>query len=78
MFTRRANMPALTMPQKMEAVRTWAYALTAGDSLADAWPLHEFENGEYHLRVYGPNGFYREYKGNANDPHLDVACDYQS
>ncbi|WDF79638.1 phospholipase C, phosphocholine-specific [Mucilaginibacter sp. KACC 22773] len=64
-------------PQKMEPLRAWAYALTAGDSFADIWPLHEFENGEYHLRVYGPNGFYREYKGNAADPLLDVTCDYQ-
>ena len=64
-------------PQKMESLRTWAYALTAGDSLTDSWPVHEFENDEYHLRVYGPNGFFREYKGNANDPNLDVTCDYE-
>jgi phospholipase C len=72
------NYASFNNPEKMEPLRTWAYALTAGDSLADAWPLHEFENGEYHLRVYGPNGFYREYKGNAADPLIDVACDYQA
>jgi len=64
-------------PQQMEPLRTWAYALTAGDSLTDNWPLQEFENGEYHLRVYGPNGFYREYKGNTVDPLIDVACEYE-
>jgi phospholipase C len=69
---------SFTDPQQMEPLRTWAYALTAGDSLTDTWPLQEFENGEYHLRVYGPNGFYREYKGNVNDPQLDVACEYES
>ncbi len=68
---------SLKDPQKMEPLRTWAYALTAGDTLTDVWPLHEFENGEYHLRVYGPNGFYREYKGTAADPVLDIACEYK-
>ncbi|MDN5286826.1 MAG: phospholipase phosphocholine-specific [Mucilaginibacter sp.] len=69
---------SFTDPQQMEPLRTWAYALTPGDSLTDTWPLQEFENGEYHLRVYGPNGFYREYKGNTADPQLDVACEYES
>jgi phospholipase C len=69
---------SFTNPQQMEPLRTWAYALTAGDSLTDTWPLQEFENGEYHLRVYGPNGFYREYKGNTADPQLEVACEYEA
>ncbi|HEY4323724.1 MAG TPA: phospholipase C, phosphocholine-specific [Mucilaginibacter sp.] len=61
----------------MNNVRTWAYALTAGDSLADNWPLNEFENENYHLRVYGPNGFYREFKGNSVDPNIEIDCEYQ-
>ncbi|UOE50273.1 phospholipase C, phosphocholine-specific [Mucilaginibacter sp. SMC90] len=64
-------------PQKMEDLRTWAYTVKAGDTLADVWPLHEFENGEYHLRTYGPNGFFREYQGNAADPQVDVTCEYE-
>ncbi|UPK70994.1 phosphocholine-specific phospholipase C [Chitinophaga filiformis] len=60
-----------------EAVRTWAYAVKAGDSLTDKWPLEAFENGLYHLRVYGPNGFYREFKGDENDPLVDVVCGYE-
>lgn len=56
----------------MEAVRTWSYAVTAGDQIADEWPLSQFENGEYHLRVYGPNGFFREFKGNSKDPNVDI------
>jgi len=63
--------------QVMDNVRTWAYGLTAGDSLADVWPLNEFEDDNYHLRVYGPNGFFREFKGNAADPDIDIACEYQ-
>jgi len=57
---------------KMEAVRTWSYAVTAGDQFSDEWPLVQFENGDYHLRVYGPNGFFREFKGNSNDPDVRI------
>ncbi|TSJ42725.1 phospholipase C, phosphocholine-specific [Mucilaginibacter corticis] len=64
-------------PQQFEDVRTWSYGLTAGDSLADSWPLHEFGDDYYHLRVYGPNGFYREFKGDHSDPALDIHVDYQ-
>ncbi|MFD0763697.1 phosphocholine-specific phospholipase C [Mucilaginibacter lutimaris] len=65
-------------PQKMEAVRTWSYAAKAGDTLTDAWPLNEFEGGNYHLRTYGPNGFYREFKGNVNDPGIGIEASYQT
>jgi len=58
-------------------VRTWAYGLTAGDTLSDAWPLNEFADNQYHLRVYGPNGFHREFKGNAQDPDVHIQFDYQ-
>ena len=60
-----------------EPVRTWSYAVKAGDRLNDTWPLSSFENAQYHLRVYGPNGFYREFTGDANDPHLEIQCAYQ-
>ncbi|RKR80305.1 phospholipase C [Mucilaginibacter gracilis] len=63
--------------QTFDAVRTWAYAVSAGDKLADSWPLHAFENDKYHLRVYGPNGFYREFTGNAADPDITIEVDYE-
>ncbi len=40
--------------------------------------LDEFENGAYHLKVYGPNGFYREFKGNANDPAIMLTVSDES
>lgn len=61
-----------------EQVRTWAYTVAAGDTLNDEWALQHFENGHYHLRVYGPNGFYREFKGDVKDPLLDVVCRYNA
>ncbi|HTE01912.1 MAG TPA: phospholipase C, phosphocholine-specific [Mucilaginibacter sp.] len=63
--------------QVFENVRTWAYGLTAGDSLTGNWPLQEFEDKHYHLRIYGPNGFYREFKGTAEDPAIHIDFDYQ-
>jgi phospholipase C len=63
--------------QTFEALRTWAYAVAAGEQLTDNWPIAEFDLGIYHLRIYGPNGFYRELQGNAEDPLLEATCGYQ-
>jgi phospholipase C len=60
-----------------EQLRNWTYAVKPGDTLSDAWPVNEFENGNYHLRLYGPNGFYREFKGNHADPEIDTRLEYQ-
>ena len=60
-----------------EWVRTWDYAVTPGDLLQDDWYIDHFENGQYHLRVYGPNGFYREFMGTHNDPDITVSCSYE-
>jgi phospholipase C len=51
------------------------YAVEAGESLADSWSLSDFQGGDYHLAVYGPNGFFREFVGNSREPHLDVYSD---
>ncbi|HWB90810.1 MAG TPA: phospholipase domain-containing protein, partial [Puia sp.] len=63
-------------PGKMEELRTWAYGVKPGDAITDVWPLNAFEGGRYHLRVYGPNGFYREFRGDAADPALAVELHY--
>lgn len=63
-----------TETRKFEAVKTWAFAVKSGDELKFNWPLKEFENEEYHLQVYGPNGFFREFIGTASAPKLEVTC----
>lgn len=60
-----------------EQVKVWNYAVKNGDTLRDAYPVSHFENGNYHVRVYGPNGFFREFLGNANDPRVEIYCQYQ-
>jgi phospholipase C len=54
---------------------TRAYGVKPGDNLSDAWPLVTFEGGRYHLRVYGPNGFYREFRGDAGDPMVVISLE---
>jgi phospholipase C len=48
------------------------YAVAAGDRLIDSWDLADFADGRYDLRVYGPNGFFRHFKGGADDAPVDV------
>jgi len=57
-------------------LKTWAFAVKAGDHLEANWPLTDFENNIYHLRVYGPNGFFREFRGNEQDPPIEISCEY--
>lgn len=52
------------------------YAIEAGSHLDDTWPLNEFVNGKYHLRADGPNGFFREFAGSADDPLVELKFHY--
>ena len=63
---------------RYESVKMWSFAVTAGDSLGFDWPLENFENGRYHLQAYGPNGFFREFRGDKVDPQILVSCHYLS
>lgn len=58
-----------------EPVKTWAFAVNAGDMIEYRWPLQSFEGDEYHLRVYGPNGFFREFSGSKKYRGLIVVCE---
>jgi len=58
-------------------VKTWAIAVRASTKVNETWSLSDFENNIYHLRVYGPNGFFREFKGSSDDPIFDIVCAYQ-
>ncbi|NRF38660.1 phosphocholine-specific phospholipase C [Pedobacter foliorum] len=62
---------------KDEVSRNWSFAVSAGDQLSYSWPVNAFENEAYHLRVNGPNGFYREFIGNRNSPQVKVNVGYE-
>jgi phospholipase C len=59
-----------------EDVTVRNYAVVPGDQLEDSWLLSDFEQGRYHLQVYGPNGFYRQFQGEKNDPTIEVHLQY--
>lgn len=46
-----------------ETGRTWNFAVREQEPLEYRWPIDQFAAGNCHLEVYGPNGFYREFKG---------------
>jgi len=61
-----------------DKAHNWNYAVAAGKSVSDVWNVEDFENGLYYLRVYGPNGFYRQFKGGIYDPALSVVLKYNT
>lgn len=55
-----------------------SYAVLPADSIKDTWDLKDFDNGNYHVEVHGPNGFFRSYKGNVHDADMLVVCSYKA
>ena len=51
------------------------YAISPGKKLEDSWDVNNFEEGIYNLEVHGPNGFYRNFKGNKENPLIRITCD---
>lgn len=60
-----------------EAGKTWAYGLKAESKLSDSWKVEEFEGNAYNLALNGPNGFYRHFKGSAQDPMLGMQVKHE-
>ncbi|MCY4780253.1 phospholipase C, phosphocholine-specific [Sphingobacterium sp. UT-1RO-CII-1] len=46
-----------------EVGRVWNFAVREQEPLEYHWPLDQFNGDNYHLEVYGPNGFFREFRG---------------
>ncbi|MFD2966805.1 phosphocholine-specific phospholipase C [Sphingobacterium bambusae] len=66
--TKEIGVPFFAMsavPYHGEALpgSTWNFAVRQGEPLAYYWPLDQFAGDTYHIRIYGPNGFYRSFKG---------------
>jgi phospholipase C len=53
----------------------WYYTLPMGDAFTETWPLRGFQDRQYDLRVYGPNGFVRVFRGTA-ESHAEVTLQY--
>ncbi|MBS1744921.1 MAG: phospholipase C, phosphocholine-specific [Bacteroidetes bacterium] len=61
----------------IEEVKLWSYSVKAGDKITAPFPLENFENNKYHLCIYGPNGFFREFSGDENDPGILIGFEYE-
>ena len=57
--------------------KSWDYTVAAGDSIKISGASNEPESNKYHLQVYGPNGFFREFICDANSRFVNVRCGYQ-
>jgi phospholipase C len=77
-FRERSAGSPFTIYSHGRELKTRNYAVVAGDQLIDKIPLDEFENGHYDLRLYGPNGFFRSFAGDKNDPPLLINLFYEN
>lgn len=59
------------------AGKTWAYAVSAGDELTDQLKLSDFAKDLYDLHISAPNGFYRHFRGDKNDPAVKLSLNYE-
>jgi phospholipase C len=53
-----------------------SYTVGAGEKLSDTWELSADGLSAYELLVYGPNGFFRSFKGSGGDSVLRCHVDY--
>src|SRR5690606_38938007 len=55
------------------------YAVVAGDTVVVEWSSENFRSDQYHLTVHGPNGFFREFRGDSRlaGIHVSVTHDNQ-
>ncbi len=63
---------------KWEKGKNWNFAVAAGENLVYDFDLSQFEDQQYHLALHGPNGFFREFTGDKNDPELLVSLSCQT
>ncbi|MBS1949519.1 MAG: Phospholipase C [Cytophagales bacterium] len=54
-----------------------AYAVSPGDKITDGWTQKFMNDSNYHFFVYGPNGFFRKFKGKANNHPIEIICQYE-
>ena len=52
--------------------KVWAYAVKSGDKLSEKINIEDFDNGVYDFRITGPNGFYRHFTGNKQNPQIVI------
>lgn len=65
--------PFQVQHRQTDDVTIRSYTVSAGDELRDSWPIDQ----PVHLRVQGPNGFYRAFTTGPDHPAIQVLCEYE-
>jgi phospholipase C len=53
------------------------YAVKAGDTLHQQYPLSQFAGSKYAVEVHAPNGFYRSFTGSADSRYVTARTEYE-
>lgn len=77
LYGTRRSSASVANEQSPEKMMSATYVVKAGDELNEIVPLHLFSSESYEVAIHGPNGFFREFTGDSDDPKLNVACGYQ-
>ena len=72
------GVPYMVYAMYKDDIKVRSYAVLPGDRIKDSWSIADFEGGDYHLEVHGPNGFFRSFIGSKDNVSMDIACKYQS
>ncbi len=63
---------------KNDPMKVATFAVKAGDTLREEYPLPLFTDEKYSIEVHGPNGFYRSFSGSGQASPLLVLTGYES
>ncbi len=55
-----------------EKGKNWNFGVNEKSPLNYKWTASELHNGMYHFNVHSFNGFYRSFKGNVNQPEVEI------
>lgn len=61
--------------ESYEKMRRWSFAVKVGDKISYYWPLAGFSDQKYQVEIHGPNGFFREMRGDAKGQEPEVHCE---
>lgn len=57
-----------------ETGRNWNFSVDEKDPLSYQWAKQDLDQGLYNFSVHSFNGFYRNFRGNLNDPLVEIDC----
>ncbi|WP_437185199.1 phosphocholine-specific phospholipase C [Planctomicrobium sp. SH668] len=69
---RSLGAPFIAYAETTEGIQVRHYAVAPGSSVTAEWRSDLFGEQGYVLRVHGPNGFYREFRGTQADPKVEL------